>query len=127
MNTSACSPTSRCTDRLTIAQKVFIGNLLLLIIPMLLIFAFLLHFTFNRINQTIEASMEAAGESIVDMIKIAVDTSIQNYLRAIAEKNLQVAQSYNQKVLQGELTKMEAQEAVSTFFKPQQIGTSGYI
>jgi len=127
MHNSSSSPKNRLTERLTIAQKIFIGNLLLLIIPLLLIFALLLHFTFNRINQTIDARMEAAGDSIVDMLKIAVETSTQSYLRALAEKNLQVAQWYYQKSLQGELTQQDAQEAVLNFFKPQHIGPSGYI
>ena len=114
-------------DRWSIRQKIFFGNLLLLIIPLLLIFALLLQYTFNRVNQTIEAGMEAAGDSIVDMIKLSVDTSIYNYLRAVAEKNTQIAESYHNKQLQGSLTEAQAKEAVLNIFKPQKIGPTGYI
>ncbi len=127
MRNSSFSPNNPLADRFTIAQKIFIGNLLLLIIPLLLIFFVLLHFTFIRINQSLEERMQAAGDSIVDMIKMTVDTSIHNSLRALAEKNLQVTQWYDQKVLRGELTQKEAQEAVLDFFKPQRIGPSGYV
>ncbi|MGE4559377.1 MAG: EAL domain-containing protein [Desulfobulbus sp.] len=114
-------------DRWTVGQKIFTGNLLLLIIPLLLIFALLLQYTFSRINRTIEAGMVAAGDSIVDMIKLSVDTSIYNYLRAVAEKNAQIAESYHKKQLQGELSEEQAQQAVINIFKPQHIGPSGYI
>jgi diguanylate cyclase (GGDEF)-like protein/PAS domain S-box-containing protein len=111
----------------TIGKKILTGNLLLLIAPLLLIFAFLLHYTFNRINKTIEEGMTAAGAAIVDMIKLSVDTSITNYLRAVAEKNLQIAANFHQKQLRGELSEAKAKEAVLSLFKTQGIGNFGYI
>ncbi|MDD2463926.1 MAG: EAL domain-containing protein [Desulfobulbus sp.] len=127
MNISRYFANNRLSDRFTIGQKIFIGNLLILIIPLILIFTILLNFTFNRINQTIESRMEAAGSSIVDMIKISVDTSIYNYLRAVAEKNLEVTNWYYQKQLRGELTKNQAQETILNDYSSQRIGDSGYI
>ncbi|MGD9949768.1 MAG: EAL domain-containing protein [Desulfobulbus sp.] len=127
MSSSSTSPPKGRINRWTIGQKIFIGNLLLLIFPLLLIFALLLQYTFTRINRTIEVGMEAAGASIVDMIKLSVDTSIYNYLRAVAEKNTQIAESYHRKQLQGELTEAQAKEAVINIFKLQHIGSSGYI
>jgi hypothetical protein len=41
-------------------QKIFAGNLLLLIIPLLIISTLLLQYTFTRINRTIEEGMKAA-------------------------------------------------------------------
>jgi diguanylate cyclase (GGDEF)-like protein/PAS domain S-box-containing protein len=117
----------RRINQWTIGQKVFAGNLLLLIIPLLVIFTLLLHYTFNRINRTIEEGMEAAGTAIVDMIKLSVDASISNYLRAVAEKNLQIVASYHQKQRSGELSEAEAKKAVAAIFQPQKIGESGYI
>ncbi len=117
----------QCFKQWTIGKKILASNLLLLIVPLLLIFAFLLHYTFNRITKTIEEGMTAAGTTIVDMIKLSVDTSLTNYLRAVAEKNLQLAESYHQKQLHGELSEAKAKEAVIALFKTQGIGSSGYI
>lgn len=111
----------------TIGKKILAGNLLLLIAPLLLIFALLLHYTFNRINTTLEEGMTAAGSAIVDMIKLSVDTSITNYLRAVAEDNLQIAASYHQQQLRGELSEAAAKEAVISLFNAQGIGNSGYL
>jgi diguanylate cyclase (GGDEF)-like protein/PAS domain S-box-containing protein len=111
----------------SIGKKIFIGNLLLLIAPLLVVFSLILHYAFTRLNATIEEGMEAAGSSIVDMIELSVNASIYDYLRAVAEKNLQIVESYHKKQLAGELSEQEAQQAVAAIFRPQQIGRSGYI
>ena len=127
MFSSCASPLGCRLSRWSIGQKIFIGNLLLLILPFLVIFALLFRYTFNQFNQTIEAGLEATGAAIVDSIKMSVETSISNYLRAVGEKNLQIAESYYQKQQQGLLNEAQAKAAVINIFKPQHIGPSGYI
>jgi diguanylate cyclase (GGDEF)-like protein/PAS domain S-box-containing protein len=127
MSVSLSQSLMRRIIRWSIGQKIFAGNLLLLIIPLLIIFTLLLQYTFTRINRTIEEGMKAAGIAIVDMIKLSVDTSVSNYLRAVADKNLQLVASYHQKQRSGELSEARAKEAVTAIFKPQKIGESGYI
>lgn len=118
---------ARFLSKWSIGKKIFVGNIFLLIAPLLGIFAFILHFTFTQLNVTIEEGMEAAGSSIVDMIELTVNSSIQSYLRAIAEKNLEIIKNYHQKQLTGELSENMAKMAVTAILRSQQIGRSGYI
>jgi len=113
--------------RWSIGKKIFIGNLLLLIAPLLVVFALILHYAFIRVNTTIEEGMEAAGASIVDMIELSVNASIYDSLRAVAEKNLQIVDSYHKKQQTGALNEQEAKQAVAAIFRSQQIGRSGYL
>jgi diguanylate cyclase (GGDEF)-like protein/PAS domain S-box-containing protein len=119
--------TLRLFNRWSIGKKIFVGNIVLLILPLLLIFSLILHFAISKLNTTIEEGMAAAGSSIVDMIELSVNTSIYNYLRAVAEKNIQIAESYHQKQLSGELSEHDAQQAVIAILRSQRIGHSGYI
>ncbi len=111
----------------SIGKKIFFGNLLFLIIPLLVIFSFIFHYTFTRLNTNMENGLKAAGASIADMIEMSIDSSIYNYLRGIAEKNLQIAESYHRKQLKGSLSESQAKQAVEHIFQPQIIGRSGYI
>ncbi len=127
MKFSKPSPMIQQFEKWSIGKKIFLGNLLFLIAPLLVIFALILHYTFARLNTNIENGMQAAGSSIANMIEMSIDSSIYNYLRAIAEKNLQIAESYHQKQLNGTLSESQAKQAVTHIFRPQIIGRSGYI
>ena len=61
------------------------------------------------------------------MVEIATEVSLKNYLRATAEKNLEIAKYYNQRVNLGELSEEEAKRQVGEIFLHQHIGESGYI
>lgn len=121
------TPIMQCLNKWSIGKKIFVGNLLLLIAPLLVVFSLILHYAFTRINATIEEGMEAAGSSIVDMIELSVNSSIYDYLRAVAEKNLQIVENFHKQQTTGALSEKEAKQAAAAIFRPQKIGRSGYI
>ena len=61
------------------------------------------------------------------MIRTAASVSIKNRLRAIAEKNLDIAEYYYSKHRSGLLSKKEAIGLIQEIFLSQSIGISGYI
>ncbi len=110
-----------------IRTKLFVSYscafLLILIIFGLCIFFFVK----VAIEKNIESQLEQSTNALLNMVEIATEVSLKNYLRATAEKNLEIAKFYNQRVSLGELSEEEAKRQVGEIFLHQHIGESGYI
>ncbi len=89
----------------------------------LTIYAFVRH----TIRANIESELKNSTAGILNMVRTAAATSIKNHLRAVAEKNLEIASYFHRQVQEGRLGKAEAQERVRDIFLSQSIGTTGYI
>lgn len=97
--------------------------LLILIVSGLCIF-FFVRLTIER---NIESELEQSTNALLNMVETATEVSLKNYLRATAEKNLEIARYYHQRASSGELSEEEAKRQVAEIFLHQHIGESGYI
>lgn len=110
-----------------IRTKLFVSYscafLLILIVASLCIF-FFVRLTIER---NIESELEQSTNALLNMVEIATEVSLKNYLRATAEKNLEIARYYHQRAIRGELSEGEAKRLVAEIFLHQHIGESGYL
>lgn len=87
--------------------------------------------TYVQVRRVLEDSYERelgnTTDSLSKMIRIAASVSIKNRLRAIAEKNLDIAGYYFNKYRSGLLTREQAMAVIEEIFMSQSIGVSGYI
>lgn len=79
------------------------------------------------IERNIENELEQSTNALLNMVEIATEVSLKNYLRATAEKNLEIALYYHERATRGELSEDEAKRQVAEIFLHQHIGESGYI
>lgn len=79
------------------------------------------------IEKNIESQLEQSTDNLLSLVETATEVSLKNYLRATAEKNLEVAAFYHQRVVQGLLTEENAKSLVAEIFLGQHIGESGYV
>ncbi|MBV5319115.1 MAG: cache domain-containing protein, partial [Desulfobulbaceae bacterium] len=83
------------------------------------------------VRQVIEANIESelnnTTKAILSMVRTATDVSIKNYLRAVAEKNLDVVESFYQIYQQGGMSETAAKEQAVAVLLSQRIGDTGYI
>lgn len=114
-------------NRWSIGKKIFFGNILFLLVPLLAMCALVLHTALAHLNKSIEEGMEAAGASVAAMIDASIDASLRNYLRGVAEYHLrQVEQTAKQ--WPGDLESgARLQRELFAAFAAQKIGPSGYI
>jgi two-component system, NtrC family, sensor kinase len=54
-------------------------------------------FVQKSLTQNIESELKNTTEAILNMVRTSADVSIKNHLRAVAEKNLSIAQFYYNK------------------------------
>lgn len=110
-----------------IRTKLFVSYscvfLLVLIVSSLCIF----YFVRLIIERNIESELELSTNALLNIVETATEVSLKNYLRATAEKNLDIARYYHQRANRGELTEEEAKRKVAEIFLHQYIGESGYI
>ncbi|MFT5729577.1 MAG: PAS domain S-box-containing protein [Desulforhopalus sp.] len=110
-----------------IRTKLFISYsftfLLILIVFGLCIF----YFVRLAIERNIESELEQTTNTLLSIVETATEVSLKNYLRATAEKNLEIAQYYHQLASRGELSEEEAKRQVAEIFLHQHLGQSGYI
>lgn len=72
-------------------------------------------------------NLKKLTQSTYNQVDSAVNTSIKNYLRAIAEKNLDMINLIYSQFQSGELSETEAYELVNQLMMSQSIGETGYI
>jgi PAS domain S-box-containing protein len=86
---------------------------------------------YTFVRQTIEANIESelknTTAAILNMVHTSATTSIKNHLRAIAEKNRDIAAYFFKLSQDGELTEAEAKYRAAKVLLSQQIGQTGYI
>jgi len=86
---------------------------------------------YTFVRQTIEAGIESELENstktILNMVRTAADVSIRNHLRAVAEKNREIAMDFHERSLAGEISEAEAKALAGRVMLSQTIGTTGHI
>lgn len=81
----------------------------------------------QNVEKNIETMLENATAAMVNNVRTAASVSIRNYLRATAEKNLEIVTHLYQRQADGSLTLDQAQKQAADIMLAQKIGTHGYI
>jgi PAS domain S-box-containing protein len=80
----------------------------------------------NSITSNIESELSNTNETILNMVVTSAAVSIKNHLRAIAEKNREIAQYYYNNAKAGDIPEVLAKRKAAALFLNQTIGKSGY-
>ena len=81
----------------------------------------------KTIEKNIENELSNATSTILKLVETTAQSSIKNYLRAVAEKNLQIVSRYYSRVKNGTMSENEAKLQLQEIFFSQTIGDTGYI
>jgi PAS domain S-box-containing protein len=81
----------------------------------------------QTIQVNIESELTNSTAALLNMVRTAMSVSIKNYLRAAAEKNLEMVQYFYDRYQRGEMTEAEAKRMAEAVLLGQKIGTTGYI
>lgn len=81
----------------------------------------------NTIETNIESELKNSTTAIFNLVRTSVSVSIKNHLRAVAEKNREIAAHYYALYRQGVITDEEARQKTAAIMLSQTIGKSGYI
>lgn len=88
-------------------------------------------FIYSHVRNTIETHIDSeltnSTTTILNMVETSANTSIRNYLRAVAEKNKNIIQDIYKSQRAGLITQEEAQNRARRILYSQSIGQTGYI
>lgn len=88
---------------------------------------FTLQLVQNALERNMASELENATGSILNMVRTTASASIKNYLRAVAEKNLEAAFGFYKEFEAGKLTRDEMIASIRSMLLSQAIGKTGYI
>ncbi len=81
----------------------------------------------DTIETNIESELKNTSAAILNMVQISASVAIKNYLRGVAEKNLEIVSHHYDLYTKGMLSEAEAQKRAKGMLLAQQIGVTGYI
>ena len=81
----------------------------------------------ETLQSNIESQLKNTTASMLNLVRHSATVSIKNRLRAIAEKNREIAQRIYQRHLEGEISRAEAIQQIRDILLSQTIGKTGYI
>ncbi len=81
----------------------------------------------RAIKTNIENDLRLATRTIINMVETTALGSIRNYLRAVAERNLEIAREVYRRYERGQLSAQEARQEIRNLLLSQTIGQTGYI
>lgn len=109
-------------------RNKLLASFLAVFVPLILIGSTIAYLQTKKILETsIENKLSQTTTSLTNLIQTSANISIQNRLRAIAEKNLDIAEYYYSKHRSGLITREQAIHTIEEIFLNQSIGISGYI
>jgi len=112
---------------LRIQQKLLVGYSAVFILCIMLGSLVVYSVVRETLETNIESELKNTTTTILNMVRTSAATSIKNHLRAVAEKNLDIATYFHGQARAGRLTEDEARRRVSEILLSQPIGTTGYI
>jgi len=113
-------------SRLGFSKQILLLLLSLVIICTVVTEVISYNMTSNLNDELVMENLESITESTYNLIDSAVNVSIRNHLRAIAEKNKDLIQLYYDKSQEGELSEIEAKATINEILTSQKVGDSGY-
>ncbi len=114
-------------DDLRIRHKLLLVSSAIFILPLALGSSLIHRSVLRTIEANIESELTNTTATILNMVNNAAKLSIKNYLRAIAEKNSDVAHYYYGLFRSGQITEAEAMDRVRKVLLSQTISNTGYI
>lgn len=81
----------------------------------------------DSLEKNIESELQNTTTAVYNLVQTSATVSIKNYLRGVAEKNVEIIDALYQKSKQGLMTDAEAREKAVDVLLSQTIGESGYI
>ncbi len=109
-------------------RNKLLASFLTAFVPLILIGSSIGYLQTKKILETsIENKLSQTTASLANLIQTSANISIKNRLRAIAEKNYDIAEYYYSKHRSGLLTRDQAIHTIEEIFINQPIGISGYI
>ena len=112
---------------LNIRVKLFGGYSAILILSLLILSFLIYSLMRTTVENGIERELKNSTAAILDTVRTTASVSIKNYLRAVAEKNLEIVESIYARQQAGELSEVAAKAEAARVFSGQTIGKTGYI
>ncbi len=112
---------------LNIRAKLFGGYSAIFILSILLCSFIIYSLMRTTVETNIERELQNSTAAILNMVRTTASVSIKNYLRSVAEKNLEIVKYIHAKQLSGELSKSAAQKQAAQILYSQTIGKTGYL
>ena len=112
---------------LNIRAKLFGGYSVILILSLLILSFLVYSLVRTTVENGIERELKNSTAAILNTVRTAASVSIKNYLRSVAEKNLEIVKSIYNRQLAGELSESDAKAEAVRIFSSQTIGKTGYI
>ncbi|MGD8846361.1 MAG: cache domain-containing protein [Desulfobacteraceae bacterium] len=112
---------------LKIRYKLLLGYCAIFILSSILASTTIYHFVRRAIEANIESELQNSTTAILNMVRNAAKVSIKNYLRAVAEKNLDITRDYYRQYRRGRLDEALAKDMARKVMLSQTIGKTGYI
>ncbi len=81
----------------------------------------------SRIVRGADRSLTIMNDSIYNLIDTTVSSSIKNYLKGIADKNLDIIRFYFNSYRSGNMSEFQAKKQIREILLSQKIGMTGYI
>jgi PAS domain S-box-containing protein len=101
---------------------------LIALLPVLVLLAVTAHFfLIPSMQHSVKQELTNTTRLLTSSIRAGAAVTIRNHLKAIAEKNREIAEQHLSLVKQGVLSKEEAITRLKAIFLGQRIGSSGYI
>ncbi len=110
-----------------IRHKLLLYYTLLFALSLLVGFATVYFIIRDSLQKNIENELQNTTTAIYNLVQTSATVSIKNYLRGVAEKNLEIINAFYQESQEGLLTEAEAREKATAVLLSQTIGESGYI
>ncbi|MFV0439526.1 MAG: cache domain-containing protein [Desulfopila sp.] len=110
-----------------IRSQLLFSYSLLYAVSLLISFATFYFVIQNSIKTGIESELLNTTTGIYNLVRTAAAVSIKNYLRSVAEKNLEIIDAIYQQQRQGLVGEAEARQRAASILLSQTIGDSGYI
>ena len=112
---------------LRIRYKLLISYSAVFILSLTIGSVIIYHFVKATIESNMESELKNTTQTILSMVRTSAAVSIQNHLRAVAEKNREIARHFYEQAQAGTMPMPEAKALVEEIMLSQSIGTTGYI
>ena len=118
---------SRRFADLRIRYKLLISYSAVFLLTLTIGTVIIFFFVKASIEENIESELKNTTQTILNMVRTSASVSIKNHLRAVAEKNREIAQHFYNRALEGYISMEEARRQTRAVMLSQTIGKTGYI
>ncbi len=110
-----------------IRHKLLLYYTLLYALSLFIAFATIYAIIRDSLKKNIESELQNTTTAVYNLVQTSAAVSVKNYLRGVAEKNVEIVDSMYRQSQQGLLSDQEARAKAATVLLSQTIGESGYI